>query len=79
MEEVKMNKPWIKCSDKLPEYTGDEQIVIVSGLDDFGERYVYWAEAYAYGENDSVFSVPGWSDMNVTHWMPLPNPPKIKI
>jgi len=68
---------WISVENKLPEVTksGEEDIVIVTGYDN-GVRYVFWASVYAYGKEDEVFSVPGWSKMNVTHWMPLPDPPK---
>ena len=71
---------WISIKEKLPEYKkGTTQIVIVSGIED-GERYVYYAEIHAYGKKktaDNIFSVPGWSRMNVTHWMPLPEPPVV--
>lgn len=71
---------WISVKDRLPEYkgAGDEQIVIVTGLE-IGRRYVYYARAHDYGEKkdpNEIFSVGGWSDMNVTHWMPLPDPPE---
>lgn len=66
---------WIKIEDKLPEYKeGATQIVIVSGIEN-GERYVHYAEIHAYGKEEKakdIFSIPGWSRMNVTHWMPLP-------
>lgn len=69
---------WISVKDKLPEYKkGCTQIVIVSGYED-GEKYVHYAEIHAYGksiESSDIFSIPGWSDMNVTHWMPLPDKP----
>ena len=45
---------------------------------DEGKRYVYYAEVHAYGKKETaheIFSVPGWCDMNVTHWMPWPEPP----
>ena len=68
---------WISVKDRLPDYKKEEeQILIVSGIEDDGSRYVYWAQAYAYGKDDNVFTVPGWSQMNVTHWMPLPKPPE---
>jgi hypothetical protein len=76
---------WISVKEKLPLFIeGKEQIVIVSGIREEempeNERYVYWAVAHAYGEEkgNKIFSVPGWSKMNVTHWTPLPEPPKDK-
>jgi hypothetical protein len=71
---------WIDIKNKSPEYQeGMIQTVIVSGIDN-GERYVYYAEVHAYGKKEKaedIFSVPGWSKMKVTHWMPLPNPPEV--
>jgi hypothetical protein len=70
---------WISVKDKLPKYTKKgTYIVIVSGIEN-GKRYVHYAEVHAYGKEDKaedIFSIPGWSKMNVTHWMPLPTPPK---
>ena len=72
---------WIDVNERLPKYEkGEIEIVLVSGIER-EERYVYYAETHAYGEEhkkEDVFSIPGWSKMNVTHWMPLPNPPKPK-
>lgn len=72
---------WISVKEKLPKYKlGNISVVIVTGIED-GKRYVYYAEIHAYGEKktaDEIFSVPGWSKMNVTHWMPLPKPPRKK-
>lgn len=74
-----MGKEWISVKDRLPEYKkGITQIVIVSGIED-GKKYVYYAEVHAYGKqekSEDIFSIPGWSKMNATHWMPLPEPPK---
>jgi hypothetical protein len=69
---------WINVKERLPEYKeGTTEIVIVSGIED-NERYVFYAEIHAYGKKEKaedIFSVPGWKKMNVTHWMPLPEPP----
>jgi len=69
---------WISVKHKLPEYKdGETQTVIVSGIEN-GKRYVHYAEIYAYGKKelaDEIFTVPGWSKMNVTHWMYLPPAP----
>lgn len=69
---------WISVKDRLPQYKeGEWQTVVVSGIDE-GKRYVYYAEVHAYGKKETaqeIFSVPGWCDMNVTHWMPWPEPP----
>ena len=76
-EKKNIKNKWISVKDRLPEYKGfnKEHIVIVSGIED-EKRYVYWANVYAYGKDEEIFSVPGWSEMNVTHWMPLPKSPE---
>ena len=78
--ERMMKDKWISVKDRLPEYQGfgKPQTVIVSGIDD-EKRYVFYAECHSYGEKktaEEIFSIPGWSRMNVTHWMPFPEPPK---
>lgn len=67
---------WISVKDRLPKYQGrgKNDIVIVSVFDQFNEHIVYYAAIYAYGKSNEVFSVPGWGNMDVTHWMPLPKP-----
>jgi len=74
-----MKEQWISVKYKLPEYDpNNDKPVIVSGIDE-GGRYVYYAHVHEYGKeetSDKIFSIPGWSEMNVTHWMPLPEPPK---
>jgi hypothetical protein len=75
-----MKYKWISVKVRLPEYQGwgKPQTVIVSGIDD-EKRYVFYAECHAYGEKktaEEIFTIPGWSQMNVTHWMPFPEPPK---
>jgi hypothetical protein len=69
---------WISVGERLPEYIHGEQVVLVAGYE-HGERYVSYAEVHAYGKKEKaedMFSIPGWSQMHVTHWMPLPEPPK---
>lgn len=59
---------WIKCSDRLPKAY---EVVLV--LTKNNRHY----EAHHHGEKISE-----WEDtecrplLNVTHWMPLPEPPK---
>ena len=59
-------KDWIDCRDKLPEVSG-EYIVNVDGavftLDYSVHRNIWVGDDYN-------------SFMGVTHWMPLPEPPK---
>ena len=61
---------WIPVSERLPE-TGDRYLTILNN----GQIHILtWSESYSiFGHN--------WSDSytavtNVTHWMPLPEPPE---
>jgi len=60
---------WIKCSDRVP-CTFEGALLI----DDIGDMHIgYWGEdANAWDSNQ------GWIKENITHWMPLPAPPKRK-
>ena len=59
---------WISVKDRLPE-SGKEGVLI--GLR-WGEVDIGWCED---GRWDSEF-VNEYEDGEVTHWMPLPQPPK---
>lgn len=72
---------WISVKERLPERNGE---YIVTACDE-GEPYdeiiwndtvVVWAEYYKgcwiWEENNTEYSLDGI----VTHWMPLPEPPK---
>ena len=72
MKDKKQFK-WIAVEDALPTRGVEEHVVMVAGHED-GRRYYYWASVYPYGRKatDEVFAVPGWSQMNVTHWAEIP-------
>lgn len=64
----KFKNPWIKCSERMPE------------LDDDG----YSEMVLVAGRNGSIrlnFLIDDeWSlAMEITHWMPLPKPPKEQV
>ena len=63
-EEAALNNRWIPVWDRLPE---EGQEIITCTLHRWGDRTVgvkiFWSERQY-----------GWGD--VTHWMPLPEPPK---
>ena len=63
---------WISVKERLPERDG-MYIVHTRNLTAWKplKHNVFIAE---YCFNDFVFR--GWEDNNVTHWMPLPEPPK---
>ena len=59
---------WISVNDRLPE-SGKEGVLIALR---WGEVDIGWCED---GRWDSEF-VNEYEDGEVTHWMPLPQPPK---
>lgn len=61
---------WISVKDRLPEM--NVPVLVAGGEPDLSD---IWIMVYI----DGSWSCPqeGWG-MNVTHWMPLPAPPKIK-
>ena len=68
---------WISVNDKLPDQSG-EVLVIVSGNP---QKNITLNCAYELAEYDPyggwiMEMWPEWEDAVVTHWMPLPLPPK---
>ena len=68
---------WISVKDKLPDQSG-EVLVIVSGNP---QKNITLNCAYELAEYDPydgwiMEMWPEWEDAVVTHWMPLPQPPK---
>jgi hypothetical protein len=65
---------WIPVSERLPEESG-RYLCYVKEINDLGISYFQWN--CAFNKNDN-----SWSDklvrMEVTHWQPLPEPPKSK-
>ena len=64
---------WISVKDKVPE---SNEIVLVSAQDKDGDRYHALAVRYPCGDWDSTDEYFNQWDGEVTHWMPLPEPPK---
>jgi len=62
---------WIKCSDRVPE--GKREVMAYTNKDGilFG---MYLDRTQPIGEWVSKYFK--WSGDYVTHWMPLPDPPK---
>lgn len=59
---------WISTKDRLPEEDGEVLAVL------FGRVYMVWHLAIT-----KQFETPSgmvWGIDDVTHWMPLPEPPK---
>ena len=65
---------WISVFDELPPDT-DEVLVIGNGWDDMNWWRIYFYEADNWHTIDGdVVGVK--SQRRITHWMPLPEPPK---
>ncbi|ECC9987772.1 DUF551 domain-containing protein [Salmonella enterica] len=57
---------WIKCSDRMPDDMSD--VLVTDGIDVgfmwcAGDEWDSWDKRYALDSDD------------ITHWMPLPEPP----
>lgn len=64
-----MNMNWISVKDKLPT---DYQKIIAYGLEDINTctyYYEHWIVNYELEGDDIDLK-------DITHWMPIPNPPK---
>ncbi|WIJ49647.1 DUF551 domain-containing protein [Enterobacter roggenkampii] len=61
---------WIKCSEQMPEETGDIIVVsddiVMSGVS-YSRKKGFYLQALEYDADEPVD--------DVTHWMPLPEPP----
>lgn len=62
---------WISCSERMPEETGDIIVVsdgiVMSGIS-YSRRDGFYIAALEYDDDEPIGGV--------THWMPLPEPPK---
>lgn len=71
-----MGNTWIPCSERLPE-SDQEVLVIVSGK--AGNITLVDSVEIGNFDRDEGWILemwPEWEDLNVTHWMPMPEPPK---
>ena len=63
---------WISCSERMPEETGDIIVVsdgiVMSGIS-YSLRDGFYIAALEYDDDEPIGGV--------THWMPLPEPPKV--
>lgn len=82
IEDLKSQLPkWIKCSERLPEEYSDatesahKEIIVMSDEGVISATITKWVDN---GKLDYYFApVRDCSDIiKVTHWMPLPEPPK---
>ena len=78
---------WISVKDRLPE-VGDSYLVVVKYKYDHEKEYNYDTDVATYYpyDNPSAYIDERWDTYNdwdegqqylhITHWMPLPQPPK---
>src|SRR6478609_6826637 len=71
-EPQKQSAVWVSVRDKLPDDSHGRVLVYVREVDDLGISYFVWNCSYskAHGFTDKR------QHYDVTHWMPLPEPPK---
>nr|WP_283571282.1 dATP/dGTP pyrophosphohydrolase domain-containing protein [Escherichia coli] len=64
---------WISCSERMPKETGDIIVVsdgiVMSGIS-YSRRDGFYIAALKYDDDEPIGGV--------THWMPLPEPPRLK-
>ncbi len=66
---------WISVDDRLPEYSNDGFADAVLVTDGFVQHMAYFARGgeWRFAESGEI-KEPMW--YRITHWMPLPQPPK---
>ena len=73
--ELEEAQRWIPVSERLPE---DRATVLVA----FKNREILTATYYGHYEGfggvENYWDIEGWHSGEVTHWMPLPQPPEVK-
>jgi hypothetical protein len=65
---------WIKVTDRLPEQ--DEYVLVLVEMNELYSKYMVGWYDYGYGFkfNELGKDING---IKATHWMPLPEPPKV--
>ena len=74
---IEAKPQWIPVTDKLPE-DGEMVAAIVNGNPRKNIKLIgaYQMATYYHGEGWVVELFPEWTEADVTHWMPLPEPPE---
>lgn len=69
---------WISVKDRLPEDEDEIVLVIASGKPkhNITLNRAYELANYSPEEGWILTEYPEWECATVTHWMPLPEPPK---
>ncbi len=62
---------WVKCSERMPEAIG-EYLVAYKWMN----RWIY-QKVITFAHLSEYTNEMGWnSNLEITHWMPLPEPPQ---
>ena len=73
--ELEAERRWIPVGERLPE----DRVTILAA---FNNREILTAKYYKYyegfGSVENYWRIEGWHSGNVTHWMPLPEPPEVQ-
>jgi hypothetical protein len=66
--DTKVGDKWISVDDRLPE--NDAKVLVCDTREDYVSSWVYFGDGLWFGEEVV------WTTKDITHWMPLPEPPK---
>lgn len=66
--DTKVGDKWIRVDDRLPE--NDARVLVCDTREDYVSSWEYFGDGLWFG--DEVI----WATEDITHWMPLPEPPK---
>lgn len=77
-EKAEAENRWIQVEERLPEDEDGEVLVIASGKPHGNITLdgAYVLATYSRPEGWILDEYPEWGCANVTHWRPLPEPPK---
>lgn len=65
--DTKVGDKWIRVDDRLPE--NDARVLVCDTREDYVSIWEYFGDGLWFG--DEVI----WATEDITHWMPLPEPP----
>ena len=67
---------WISVDDRLPEEEGWYLVYTTPNREHKSINKAMFCKGYAWGNFEPYWRGAGGHWANVTHWMPMPNPPK---
>lgn len=75
---IEAREQWISVKDRLPEDSDEFVLVIATGIINRNRSLINAFELACYytGEGWILENYPECKNIKVTHWMPLPEPPK---